>query len=195
MDNEMFSGFANVALPKDANLIAEPAQVVVMVPGTRAKTAEGALANLKNVIVIVFLVFILALLMFVYYKVQGSGAKYEGQILPGIRTASEDVKPTLPFVTVPPRLSTALVKAEVPKPTAIVAKEKDFSIKAFQPEPLEDIIQITGDIPTWPEDETSDDIDKKITDTDESIIAKLKGREEFVKTLGEQVAAMSKTAS
>jgi len=174
----MFSGFANVALPKDANLIAEPAQVVVMVPGTRAKTAEGALANLKNVILCAFLVFILGLLLFLYYKVQGSKRNYEGQVLPGIAPLDSPTIVSRPL--------------ELPEQAKEVSQFKpaDFIEKPAPPE--DDIVHIMGDIPTWAEDDASDEIDKKITDTDETIIAKLKGREEFVKALGEQVAAQTK---
>jgi hypothetical protein len=37
----------------------------------------------------------------------------------------------------------------------------------------------------------SDEIDKKVSETDESIISKLKSREAFIKDLGENVAAMA----
>ena len=148
----MFSGFANVALPKDANLIAEPAQVVVMVPGTRAKTAEGALANLKNVIVCAFLVFIMGLLMFLYYKLQGSKAKYEGQILPGIRPESNMPEIPLPIFEKPVAASPAAPAAPAATPAALEMPQRHE----------EDIIHIVGDIPTWAEDDLSDDIDKKI---------------------------------
>jgi hypothetical protein len=180
MDNAMFSGFANVALPKDANLIAEPAQVVVMVPGTRAKTAEGALANLKNVIICAFLVFILGLLLFLYYKVQGSKRNYEGQVLPGIAPLDS------------PTIALGPLKPTQEPPKDLTTSKPVYDIIEKPAPPEEDIVHIMGDIPTWAEDDASDEIDKKITDTDETIIAKLKGREEFVKALGEQVAAQTK---
>lgn len=166
----MFAGFANVTLPKDANMIAEPAQVVVMVPGTRAATAEGALANLKNIIISVFLLCILAIIIFIYFKMKGSSAKYEGRILPGIRTEIQEK----PVKTVHPKPEE--IKFDIPQ-----------SVPVFQKS--DDIIKIQGDIPTWTEDEMSDEIDKKVTETDESIIAKLKNREQFLKDLGENVAS------
>jgi hypothetical protein len=58
--------------------------------------------------------------------------------------------------------------------------------------PEEDIVHIVGEIPTWADDDMSDEIDKKVSETDEAIISKLKSREAFIKDLGENVAAMAK---
>ena len=176
----MFSGFSNVNLPKDANMIPENAQVMVMMPA-RASSAEASLANLKNILVGLFLLFLLAVVVFLYFNLQKEKSRYEGQVLPGVML-TEPLKMPLIEPTVLPLASVA----QVP-PSAV-------PLKVSIAEPLEqDIVHIIGEIPTWPDEDLSDEIDKKVTDTDESIISKLKSREAFIKDLGENVAAMAKT--
>ena len=176
----MFSGFANVNLPKDANMIPEHAQVMVMMPASQA-SAEATLANLKNVLIGIFLIFVLCVVVFLYFNLQKEKNKYVGQVLPGViapeLVAQEPVK-------VEPKV--------VPEPVQIKTFEKPFEHIVKQL--TEDIIHIVGEIPTWADDDISDEIDKKVSETDEAIISKLKSREAFIKDLGENVAAMAKTA-
>ena len=173
MDNAMFSGFANVNLPKDANMIPENAQVMVMMPAP-ATSAEQTLKNLKNILVGGFLIFVVCIIVFLYFNLQKEKNRYEGQVLPGI---SIDV----------PESAMPAPKVEKPAAASIVKLEEPR-------EPREDIVHIIGEIPTWADEDMSDEIDKKVSETDEAIISKLKSRDAFIKDLGENVAAMAKTA-
>ena len=175
MDNAMFSGFANVNLPKDANMIPEHAQVMVMMPASQA-SAEATLANLKNVLIGIFLIFVLCVVVFLYFNLQKEKNKYVGQVLPGV------IEPQ--------------VVAQEPVKVEPKVEPEPIQIKTFKQvvQPTEDIIHIIGEIPTWADDDISDEIDKKVSETDEAIISKLKSREAFIKDLGENVAAMAKIA-
>ena len=171
----MFSGFANVNLPKDANMIPEHAQVMVMMPASQA-SAEATLANLKNVLIGIFLIFVLCVVVFLYFNLQKEKNKYVGQVLPGV------IEPQ--------------VVAQEPVKVEPKVEPEPIQIKTFKQvvQPTEDIIHIIGEIPTWADDDISDEIDKKVSETDEAIISKLKSREAFIKDLGENVAAMAKIA-
>lgn len=176
----MFSGFANVNLPKDANMIPEHAQVMVMMPASQA-SAEATLAKLKNIVIGIFVIFVLCVVVFLYFNLQKEKNKYVGQVLPGV---VPDVRPLEPLVPTVP------VKLMQPEP---VAQLKFVDVPTLPAEvPAEDIVHIIGEIPTWADDDISDEIDKKVSETDESIISKLKSREAFIKDLGEKVAAMAK---
>jgi hypothetical protein len=178
MDNAMFSGFANVNLPKDANMIPENAQVMVMMPAP-ALTAEQTLKNLKNILVGVFLILVVCIIIFLYFNLQKEKNRYEGQVLPGI-TVDVPVAQKPMFVAEKP--------LAMPLPPLVKFEEP------LERTPEEDIVHIVGEIPTWADDDMSDEIDKKVSETDEAIISKLKSREAFIKDLGENVAAMAKTA-
>ncbi len=182
MDNAMFSGFANVNLPKDANMIPEHAQVMVMMPASQA-SAEATLAKLKNIVIGIFVIFVLCVVVFLYFNLQKEKNKYVGQVLPGV-VPDRPIEPLVPDVP---------VKQLQPEPVA-QHKFVDLVPVVAEPVPTEDIVHIIGEIPTWADDDISDEIDKKVSETDESIISKLKSREAFIKDLGENVAAMAKTA-
>ena len=180
----MFSGFANVNLPKDANMIPENAQVMVMMPASQA-SAEATLAKLKNIVIGIFVIFVLCVVVFLYFNLQKEKNKYVGQVLPGV----VPVGPLEALNAVP-----AVPEKQLPEPAA-KHKFVDLVVPVVPAEvPTEDIVHIVGEIPTWADDDISDEIDKKVSETDESIISKLKSREAFIKDLGENVAAMAKTA-
>ncbi len=176
----MFSGFANVNLPKDANMIPENAQVMVMMPAP-ALTAEQTLKNLKNILVGVFLILVVCIIIFLYFNLQKEKNRYEGQVLPGITV-------DVPVASQKPMFVAEKPIAAMPLPPIVTFEEP----RDLMPE--EDIVHIIGEIPTWADDDMSDEIDKKVSETDEAIISKLKSREAFIKDLGENVAAMAKTA-
>ena len=181
----MFSGFANVNLPKDANMIPEHAQVMVMMPASQA-SAEATLAKLKNIVIGIFVIFVLCVVVFLYFNLQKEKNKYVGQVLPG-------VVPDRP-IELPSAMPDVPVKQLLMQPDP-AAQLKFVDVPTVPAEvPTEDIVHIVGEIPTWADDEISDEIDKKVSETDEAIISKLKSREAFIKDLGENVAAMAKTA-
>ena len=119
--------------PKSTNLVAEPAQVMVLVPGTRAKEAENSLASLKMYIYIfVFFIFVVLLgIGFYYYKKR---PKYEGRELPG---AYEKPITKVAFKA-PPKETTEVLYTKIYEeplnPTMIT---------------YDDIVDVVGEIPVW----------------------------------------------
>ena len=179
----MFSGIFTAGQqtegPKSSNLIAEPAQVMVLVPGTRAQKAENSLANLKNYIIgfgFLFLVILIVVGLYLFFKRR---TKYEARALPGPISSSNSLK--------------ASDKLHA-KSSATPQQEQSNSILSnLSTEPLDlgnigtsgpkdDIIKISGKLPIWNiTDDTVLPEEPKVSENSNSINALIKSREQLTK--------------
>ena len=159
--------------PQGANMIAEPAQLVVLVPGT--KTGEQLLSKVKAYAMIASMVLLGLFILFVatsWRSRKKPASDYAGTTLPGaFVTAGEAPVAEAPVVKAP------VVKEPVSKmaPTA-----------PQMPEPeQEDIVRVTGIIPVW---NLSDAVEpeqdeKRVTENDPTIQAIIKSREAMTKEI------------
>lgn len=161
-------------------MIAEPAQVMVMVPGTRAQTAENALGTLKTYITVFATVVVLGLFAMMYFWFfKEKKPQYAGKTLPGIadfqesrpdvqaRPESKPNGPVRPWPESRPVRPTAL-SAEMPVPKSIS---------------FEDIVSVDGPFPVWDTPEETSNSEKRVSENDESIANIIKAREALTKDI------------
>lgn len=136
-------------------MTAEPAQVMVYVPNTRALAAESSLSSLKWAIVFVLIVMSFCLYAYFYVRHRRKEAKYEGTTLPSVTI---DLPPVAPVAT------TALVEA----------------VKAPEPQFSEDVVSVTGPIPIWTVNE-DDPVEARVDENSNTILDLIKKREQVTK--------------
>jgi len=200
MDDEMFRGLSDglragsvtsVMKPLNSGMIAEPAQVVVLVPGNRANAAEASLASLKTYISMGLFVSVALFATYVYFSFFKKSSKkiYDGKALPGI---SEGLMNALE----------SNVKNEHPKmilkDTKIIPQSAPHSSLHSSPQQStthnEDVVYIQGPLPVWNLPESSQDIlEKRVDESDQSILNLVKSREAFTKDLEVNMAKGIKT--
>jgi hypothetical protein len=170
---EMFPGILSSmgqVGPKSSNLVAEPAQVMVLVPGTRAKQAESSLASLKMYIYL-FAFFVLMVLIAIAYYYYRKKPKYEGRELPGAYEPKIKVPELAKQEPIPERLDDLVNDV-------VVDDVVDNVYDAFN---NDDIVDVYGEIPVW---STNDDIapienDEKVSENSAEINALIKSREQL----------------
>lgn len=160
-----------------SGMIAEPAQVMVMVPGTRAQTAENALGTLKTYITVFATVVVIGLFAMVYFWFfKEKKPQYAGKTLPGIADFQEsrpevqarpESKPNGPWPESRPVRPTAL-GPEMPVPKSIS---------------FEDIVSVDGPFPVWDTPEETSNSEKRVSENDESIANIIKAREALSKDI------------
>ena len=182
--NAMFPGIINSISengPKSSNLVAEPAQVMVLVPGTRAKEAENSLAKLKTYIYLFcFIVLLIFVCIFMYYFYRRK-SRYEGRELPGAYETNLTSVDKIEKIDEPfrPERTEKLDRPDRPeRPERPNVTQEKITVESFI-QPVEDIIDITGEIPTW---NLSDDVapienDEKVSENSAEINALIKSRE------------------
>jgi hypothetical protein len=205
MDDELFSDMGlqgTLVGPKSAtfiddnvrpiqqnhNLVAEPAQVMVLVPKQREAVTE--LKLLKQKLYLFALIVVLLFAVYVWYKLKrwwnGPSVPEQVHVLPGPHTfhvkeiATEPVKE---FVT--------QERSYEPKESIRVHE----SIPNVRLPSKDDIVEVHGPIPvwSWPEDVPTDN-ETKVSDTTASIEAMIKQREEFTKQLEKEISESLKKA-
>ena len=147
-----------------SSMIAENAQVVVMVPGGRAEKAESALSKIKTNIAIVTVMFfcvLLAVIVFMFLKFMQKRPVYEGKTLP---SAHQE-------------------KVEVEKAVELVKPQKSKKITIE-----ENIIHVVGPIPTWA-DVDSDKNEPRVSESDPKILEMVKAREQTTMHLESSISA------
>lgn len=151
-----------------AGMIAEPAQVMVLVPGTRAQQAETKLASFKfyaYVIAFALLAVGLSVVYFFFWR----RPVYEGRELPGavksIRSKTKSVIET----SVKP-------EAKEEYPDKFTLKQEKPYLKDLQ----EDIVPVIGPLPTWSSEDTVE-LETKVSENHTSVNTLIKSRESLTK--------------
>ena len=183
-----------------SNMIAEPAQVVVMMPNTRVNKAEAELRDLKTGIAVVGLVFIGLFVFAIYWffskpkrsledmepvKVKKNSfvekkAELKDDILLGGPPQMPQLKPgsqnARSDVRSDARSEVRLdVRSDVrPDVKVIASAQVDL--------PLDDIVKVIGHIPVWGLEE-KDIVETKVSETDATIAAMVREREKLSKAL------------
>ena len=162
-------------------MIAEPAQVVVLMPGSRAEKAESALGKIKMYIAIVSTLVVVAMLFLFYFWLRGSSKpQYAGKTLPGIT-----LKDTAPSNQLIQQQALPQASQQTPQQPAPVQKK----VISF-----EDIVSITGPIPIWEAGEEDIVNEKRISENDDSIANIIKAREALTKDIESFMSSGIKTA-
>ena len=181
----MFSGIFTAGQqnegPKSSNLIAEPAQVMVLVPGSRAQKAENSLASLKNYLVgFAFLFFIVIVLvgLYLFFKRR---TKYEARALPGPvkesqkNTFNADHKANVSSLNINDEQSNSVLSNLSAEPLGPLGPLGPAG-------PKDDIIKISGKLPIWNlTDDTVLPEEPKVSENSNSINALIKSREQLTK--------------
>ena len=168
----MFSGIftagQQIEGPKSSNLIAEPAQVMVLVPGARAQKAESSLATLKSYIIGFGFIFILVFVLFGAYMLFKRRTKYEARSLPGPIAEKKNV---LPNVVMPEN-----------EQTNIQATTSSLKQATLKRQDEDDIIIISGKLPIWSiTEDTVQPEEPKVSENSNSINTLIKSREQLTK--------------
>jgi len=214
MDDAMFSELSNglddkkfmtpiaSTMIKTPGMTAEPAQVMVLMPGTRAEKAENALSQLKSYIAIASTCFVIGVFMMLYFWFRsGKKPEYAGKTLPGI--ASVPAGPSVPSVPLVPSGPLKSVPLSGPSalrppqaPTAPQAPQAPQAPPAPRPEhriTFEDIVPVEGRIPIWDTPEESVAGEKRVSENDESIANIIKAREALTKDIESYMSTGLKT--
>jgi hypothetical protein len=190
MDDDMFagiglqninstdSGIKSAALIPEG-LIAEKGQVMVIVPGDRAKKAEMSLAALQSTLVWTLAGFVLIVGLYIYFFWFKKPVEYQGRALPAIGVIDEEPKEAR---------EPTLAKGKQSKKIQLSDFEKDISVHDDEvpsmPEPDLDVIRVMPPFPVYSNfDHEEPDNEKKVSDTDADIIKKMKARDDFMKDI------------
>jgi hypothetical protein len=195
MDDDMFagiglqninstdSGIKSAALIPEG-LIAEKGQVMVIVPGERAKKAEMSLAALQSTLVWTLAGFVLIVGLYIYFFWFKKPVEYQGRALPAIGVIDEETKEQVdPLKNIK---HVKLVKQS--KKIQLTDFEKDIPVHDDEvpsmPEPELDVIRVMPPFPVYSNfDHEEPDNEKKVSDTDADIIKKMKARDDFMKDI------------
>ena len=168
-------------------MIAEPAQVVVLMPGSRAEKAENALGQLKTYISIFSTIAGIIIISAFYFWFRGSKKPhYSGKTLPGIAIPDATVMIDRAKEASKPAASYG------PSPEATEKYEKQPVIKPVVS--FEDIVHVDGPIPIWdtPDEEPTSG-EKRVSENDESIANIIKAREALTKDIESFMSTGMKT--
>lgn len=168
-------------------MIAEPAQVMVMVPGTRTAQAESRLATLRSYI-FSFILVAVGLLVFglCYYFIKKRN--YEGRELPGAikglyakplkQKISNSNDSRLPTALANNNHVQALKKPEETKEEVELNALPPLTSSLVQ----EDIVQVYGILPIWTNsDIVSEVVETKVSENNNHINNLIKSREDLTK--------------
>ena len=176
--NSTDSGIKSAALIPEG-LIAEKGQVMVIVPGDRAKKAEMSLAALQSTLVWTLAGFVLIVGLYIYFFWFKKPVEYQGRALPAIGVIDEEPKEAR---------EPTLAKGKQSKKIQLSDFEKDISVHDDEvpsmPEPDLDVIRVMPPFPVYSNfDHEEPDNEKKVSDTDADIIKKMKARDDFMKDI------------
>lgn len=189
-------------------LVAEPAQVMVLVPGGRAEAAESALRRLKSYITGFGVILGLIGIAIVWWKRRSAvPTGLEGaRALPGI-----DVGPvTLPgIMKVGPQHGLETERLALATPSSLVPPPSRHSrpppVASPPPRPTpsslltevaeDDIVPVIGQLPIWSNpEEPPEDQETRVSDNDPNIVAMIKAREAMSEAFESSMAAGLKAA-
>lgn len=180
MSQSVESGIKSAALIPEG-LIAEKGQVMVIVPGDRAKKAETSLAALQGTVVWAFVAFLAIVVLYIYFFWFKKPAEYQGRSLPAIGKIDDDAEKLAT-----PQTSQLIIKNK--KRIQLNDHFKDTIEESSDDVPSapaqEDIIRVSPPFPVFSnyEHEVPDN-EKKVSDTDADIIKKMKARDDFMKDI------------
>ncbi len=187
LDDKKFMTPLASTMIKAPGMIAEPAQVMVLMPGTRAEKAETALSQLKTYISIVSVCAIIVVLFGLYFWFRGGSKKpeYAGKTLPGISQAEPSKMEPINRAPVNrgPLAGPMNTKFPLPEPAGPI---NTFAGPATVEKPrisFEDIVHVDGRIPIWEPPEESTAGEKRVSENDESIANIIKAREALTKDI------------
>jgi len=185
-----------------SNMIAEPAQVVVMMPNSRVNKAETELRDLKTGIFVVGL-FILGLLILGLWWAL-SRPRQNLDIMPSIQKTKSSVSNGPDFTAKKAELKDEILLGgppqfgqqrgqpvghqvqvgpqKVTEPKIELQKAMHMKPRADVEVPLDDIVRVTGHIPVWDIDE-KDIVETKVSESDATIAAMVRERERISKSL------------
>ena len=169
--------------PLDSNLVAEPAQVVVLMP---KRSSEGLLERIKTYSLYVLIGFVVLGILYVYLT--WKSRPYEGRVLPGVAKQSMDTKWDT-FAATQHEIET-IEPVRAPEPVvAPVAVRAPRSVQQDN----EDIFKISGSIPVWDSpEEPIDIIEKRVDEHDHTVTSIVQSREAFNKELESHLALSRK---
>lgn len=181
-------------------MIAEPAKVMVLVPGTRAEKAETALASLRQYINIFIGLFILVIVAVIYFwlRRKPKTEEYLGSALPGIIFDSQKLKDLTKKAAVSKAAGNKTASVQI-GPTASsvppapqVREQGPPKILKMDPE---DIIKIDGPLPIWTvESDDSNTVEPRVSENDQSIANIIKARESLTKEIEQFMSTGIKTS-
>ena len=173
-------------------LIAEKGQVMVIVPGERAKKAETSLAALQSTLVWAFVAFLIIVVAYIYFFWFKKPVEYQGRALPAIGTIDDADAPK------PGTAQTGSAHLGSPKKTMVKQESRKIQLDNFVQKnhyedsdevpsapSQDDIIRVVPPFPVYSnyDHEEVPDNEKKVSDTDADIIKKMKARDDFMKDI------------
>jgi len=182
MDDDMFSGIrdakftgADLLLPETQAMPPQPEEV----PSTKVVGAQPAPPK-STVVMLLFCILVLCIVFALYSYMKQKQPVYAGRVLPGI--ADNTVLPNVvgttavePIQATPMRKLHAAVQSNAKKLVSTpVHKVQEPAWKAVMEK--EDIVQISGSIPTWEEDYVQEK-SERIAENDPKVLAMLQERE------------------
>ena len=192
MDDAMFEGLtkgldqgpigANVVLNSASapttvmpvGYTAEPAQVMVMVQNTRAVQAETKLATLKTAVAgIIGLVIIVLFAVVYFFLSRRKKPEYKGIELPG--APLQDIQKGAPQMMPQPSIQQPPLAHQPP----LVQQPSMQPFGADRP----NVVRVHGPIPLWTSEDSRDEPEPRVSESDSSIASLVKQREIFTKDL------------
>lgn len=184
-----------------SNMIAEPAQVVVMMPNSRVNKAEAELRDLKTGIAVVALIFIGLFVFAIYWFFSRPKRSLEDMEPVKLKKTSfvekkAELKDDI-LLGGPPQMpqknaGVQNVRQDVRQDgRQDVHQDVRQNVKVHSipllpvtqiDSPLDDIVKVTGHIPVWGLEE-KDIVETKVSETDATIAAMVREREKLSKAL------------
>lgn len=182
-----------------SNMIAEPAQVVVMMPNSRVNKAEAELRDLKTGIVVVGLFVFGLIILGLWWAL--SRPRQSLDVMPSMQRRPNTTN-TVDFIAKKAELKEDILLGGPPQlgpqvgPQLKPAKQLEAPIRSEphklnlierrKPEavelPLDDIVRVVGHIPVW-DLEDKDIVETKVSESDATIAAMVRERERLSKSL------------
>ena len=151
---------------------AEPAQVMVMVQNTRAVQAGTKLASLKTAVAgIIGLVIIVLFAVVYFFLSRRKKPEYKGIELPG--APLQDIQKGAPQMMPP------LVQQSLMHQPPLVQQPSMQPLGADRP----NVVRVHGPIPLWTSEDSRDEPEPRVSESDSSIASLVKQREIFTKDL------------
>lgn len=179
MDDSMFAnlsqgltngphGVSVISNTIPSGMMAEPAQVMVLVPNTRALEAETKLSTIKYYLAAIFVCFILIATIYVYILTRRKADMYKGKALPSV--VEDPLEP-------------------VKEPVKVIRFEPEARIiEQHIEEPQDDIVSIVGAIPVWAVKDSDDSAEARVDESSANILNLVKSREQFTKDIEETMS-------
>ena len=176
-----------------SNMIAEPAQVVVMMPNSRVVKAETELRDLKSGLFVLGLGVVVVIVLGLYFFYVKSGSTRPSNLYSRdtLDNKKADLKDNILLAGPPQGLGQPAQsmqgsqRPQVPQRSQPDIKDAQPVHSARSPLKLdltEDIVKIVGHIPVWGL-EDKDIVETKVSESDENIAAMIRAREQLSKSL------------